>query len=126
MVTGRTLLPAVVPALTTVSNEKTLSPAAGSPLVPSSNKLCGFAPPIELRSALTARFVLVGDEPGVTATFSTVLAPGSTAPGTALPIPDGSDGHSAPDCGLLGERNAKSVLLFPVSRYVAVVPTFRS
>jgi hypothetical protein len=46
-------------------------------------------PPIALRSAVTARPVLAGEDPGVTLTVSSDEPPGSTEEGLAAPVPDG-------------------------------------
>ena len=72
MVNGKLLGPAAVPLDTVALNEKVLSLAVVSPLVPSSKNVCVAEPPIELRSAVTVVPVLVGFVPGVTTTVSVV------------------------------------------------------
>ena len=52
-------------------------------------KGCEADPPMALRSALTVRPVLDGEEPGVTATVSSDAPPGSTDEGLAAPVPEG-------------------------------------
>src|SRR5437660_3729314 len=66
-----------------------LSPATASPCVPSSKNGCAAEPRIAVRFAVTARPVLVGLEPGVTATLNSVALPACTDAGLALPTPDG-------------------------------------
>src|SRR2546425_10620 len=92
IVAGMFLVPALVPMLTVAWNENTLLPALTSPLVPLSKKVCDAPPPIAVRSALTARPVLVGLAPGVTETVSRVIPPGWTVLGLAAPTPEGSIG----------------------------------
>ena len=89
IVAGKDFAPGVVPPETVAWNEKMLSPATASPPEPLSRKGCAAAPPTALRSALTVRPVLVGDEPGVTVTVSSDDSPGCTDDGFAAPTPEG-------------------------------------
>src|SRR3989442_46592 len=72
-----------------VCKEKIRSPDVTSPLVPSSKRATLGEPPMEVRSAETARRVLVGFAPGVTDTVSTVEVLAATEEGFAAPVPDG-------------------------------------
>src|SRR5439155_739772 len=81
MLIGSDFAPTLVLLATVAVNEKLL--------LPLSVNNCAFDPPIELRSARTARPVLVGFAPGVTLTVSVVLLPAGTLFGFAEPLPDG-------------------------------------
>ena len=81
--------PSLVPGATVARNVNTLSPPTASPLVPSSKKDWAAVPPMEVRSARTARPVLGGPLPGVTVTVRRVVSPGSSAFGLAAPTPEG-------------------------------------
>ena len=112
--------PEGVPGATVTSSEKTRSPAVASPWVPSSYRGDGSTPPIGVRSALTARPVLGGFAPGVTATVSRVLPPAGTEGGFAAATPVGAVGPPQVAVGLavlrgLGARIAKSDALSSVS-----------
>ena len=74
MVMGTVSSPVAGPAV--ARNEKTLSPAAASPCVWSSNKACAAAPPMAVRFAVTLSPELVGFWPGETATVKSAVAPG--------------------------------------------------
>src|SRR5216684_1955919 len=89
MVAGRILAPALVAPGTVASDENTLSPAVRSPCVPSSKNCCVAEPPIALRLALTARPVLTGFAPGVTAIVKSEEFPACTVAGLAAPAPAG-------------------------------------
>jgi hypothetical protein len=80
MVTGSVLVPGDVPAATMVWNVKVL---------PLPLKGCTGAPPIVVRSAATKTLVLVGLVPGVTVTLRSVVPPGKTEFGFAVPTPAG-------------------------------------
>src|ERR1051325_6011310 len=86
---GSVLPPSGVAGATVALQEKTLSPALASPLVPLSTNVCVALPPMELRSATTAMPVDDGFVPGVTVTVSSVVPPGATELGLALPLPAG-------------------------------------
>ena len=116
----RTRGPEGVPGATVTSSEKVRSPAVTSPLVPSSNRGEGFAPPMLVRSAVTARPLLVGLPPGVTATVSSELPPAGTELGFAAAVPLGAVGPPQPLAGLallrgVGAPTVKSELLLSVS-----------
>src|SRR5881394_1876619 len=66
-----------------------LSPPVSSPFVPSSKNGCVEEPPIEVRSPVTAKPVLVGFVPGVTVTVRRLDPPGTTTFGFAAPEPEG-------------------------------------
>src|SRR5262245_24145972 len=93
IVNGRLFSPAVVPTSTVVANENVLLP-------PSMND-CATDPPMALRSALTARPVLVGFVPGVTTTASVTGSPGAAAPGVDAPTPVGLVGVAAAPSGVM-------------------------
>ncbi len=86
---GRLSTPGVAPGPTVARYEKTRSPPVTSPLVSSSNRACAPEPPISVRSAVTARPVLVGLAPGVTVTVSSVVPPTCTSDGLDAPMPLG-------------------------------------
>src|SRR4051812_36540588 len=90
MLIGRLLRPRVVVAATVAWNENVLSPAAASPCVPLSKNDCAAEPPIAVRLPATLMPVLVGFDPGVTATVSSVAWLGKTVLGLALPAPEGA------------------------------------
>src|SRR5687768_10987500 len=75
---GSDLLPAGVIAATTARYEKVRSFGTASPFVPSSKKAWVPDPPMAMRLALTARPVLGGLLPGVTATVNNVDPPAGT------------------------------------------------
>ena len=75
-----------------------LSPAVTSPLVPSSKNAALGAPPMVVRSPVTASPVLGGSEPGVTLTVSSV-SPAATLDGFALPTAVGPVETTEP-CGV--------------------------
>src|SRR5215213_8533117 len=81
MLTGIVFRPEVVLTGTVARYEKTLSPDVASPFVPLSKNACDPEPPIELRSPVTVRPVLVGLAPGVTVTVSVDELPAKTVPG---------------------------------------------
>src|SRR6185312_12404091 len=89
MVAGMDFAPRDALPETVVWNVKTLSPAVMSPCVPSSKNVCDAEPPIDVRSAETARPVLVGLLPGATFTVSVVGEPCATVDGFAAPTPEG-------------------------------------
>src|SRR6267378_6862960 len=83
------LTPVGMAGPTVAWKEKTLSPAVGSPCVPSSKNGCDETPPMEVRSATTPAPELGGVVAGVTRTVSRVLPAGSTDDGEATPRPEG-------------------------------------
>src|SRR5512142_2816739 len=92
MVAGRLFDPTGVAASTAVANENVLSPAVASPFEPSSKNVCDAAPPMAVRSTETARPLLDGLPPGVTATVRRVDSPGMRMLGVAAPEPEGFEG----------------------------------
>src|SRR6185436_10172886 len=66
--TANVLPPGAVPSGTVAMYENVRSAAVTSPFEPSSNRLCVADPPIDVRLAVTVSPVLVGLDPGVTAT----------------------------------------------------------
>src|SRR5690348_8496319 len=83
MLIARLFGPGVVLAATVAWNENILSIAVVSPCVPSSKNCWAADPPMAARLPVTARPVLVGLAPGVTATVSSVELPGGTELGLA-------------------------------------------
>src|SRR5438876_274017 len=96
MLAGSDFPPVGVAGATVAENENVRSPAVASPWVPSSYSVWPGAPPIAVRSAVTARPVLVGLAPGVTATVRSVAPPCTTDDGVAAPVPVGFVGASVP------------------------------
>src|SRR5262245_36283974 len=76
-VNGNDFAPGVVPRGTVAANVKVLAPL--------STNACVAEPPIALRFAVTVSPVLVGVDPGVTATVKLVPAPADTVAGFAVP-----------------------------------------
>lgn len=80
MVKGSDLDPGVVPFETVAVKVNVL---------PLPENDCAAEPPIDERSAVTAKLVLAGFVPGVMFTVSSVDAPGNTEFGFAVPVPVG-------------------------------------
>ena len=115
---GSVFEPGAVPAAIVAEKENVLSPAAASPFEPLSKSDCVVAPPIAERLHVTARPVLAGSAPAVTATVSSVDAPADAEAGFAAPTPvGGADPQMS--CGAelrgLGEPTVKSAALLSVS-----------
>ena len=90
--------PGVAPASTVRSRPKTLSPAAPSLCMPSSNSGVLAAPLMLVRSTFTATSVLVGLVPGLTVALRCVVPPGSTEFGDAVPVTEGLVGEQFVVC----------------------------
>ena len=120
IVAGTAFAPGVVASGTAAEKLNTLSPAVTSPFVASSKNCCVGVPLIEVRSPLTARPVLAGPVPGVTATVSSVEPPAVTVDGLEAPTPEGlvesvETQLESLFCGLFGVTIAKSAELSSVS-----------
>ena len=104
IVKGSDFGPGGVTGATTARYEKVRSFGVTSPFVPLSKKACVADPPIAVRLPLTARPVLGGLVPGVTATVRSVELPAGNEDGFAAPTPVGSF-----DCSGVSEKSSTAM-----------------